>query len=744
MYVKNNNKPIIKNIGFKIKVIRDKATKMKIGIKSFLITIIISLYAIYNIGAFAGTASLLPWGVSQFFDNNGNPLSSGKVYFYQVGTSTFKTTWQDSAETIANTNPVTLNAAGRALIYGEGLYRQVVKDKNGNLIWDAVTAPGGGGGGTPTLVGDGNLVGTILPWSGLIAPNQYVFGYGQEILRTTYPEFYTAITQSINVICTAASNTLTGLADTTQINIGSPVELSLCVVPGTTVVSKTASTVVLSNPSSVSLNSVATFFPFGNGNGTTTFNVPDLRGYAIAGRDNMGGTAAGRLTSTYFNTAGLGAVGGLQTVILSTNNLPPYTPTGTLGGSQILANVGVIVGNDLNGGGSSPRGSPVNEVISGSNFTFTGTAQGGTSSPFSIVQPTITINYIVKVTPDTSTSIATGVYSFGGMTGVISCGSGLTCTGNIVSSSTGSISAEALTRTNDTNVTLTLGGGASVSLLSPSSLTLGWTGQLGLTRGGTAASLVASNGGIVYSNATTLAILSGTATANLPLLSGSSTTPSWSTIRYPTAAVSGGIPYFSSTTVMSSSSLLAANQIMIGGGAGAGPATTNYTLNASTDALTVTSTQSFGPVWTVQNSNADANPAFWRFQKSHAGGPAAQYDYMFWIQGQGYDSGSTAREATGYQMQIQAVAAASVDGSHIWRTCSSGTCDQRVYISPAGGLYVGTSALTDAGAGNMQVSGVYKAGAGTGVSATKTVRDSAGTGTCTLIFTGGILTGGTC
>lgn len=31
-----------------------------------------------------------------------------------------------------------------------------------------------------------------------------------------------------------------------------------------------------------------------------------------------------------------------------------------------------------------------------------------------------------------------------------------------------------------------------------------------------------------------------------------------------------------------------------------------------------------------------------------------------------------------------------------------------------------------------------------GLSATKTIRDAAGTGTCTLIFTSGLLTGGTC
>lgn len=43
----------------------------------------------------------------------------------------------------------------------------------------------------------------------------------------------------------------------------------------------------------------------------------------------------------------------------------------------------------------------------------------------------------------------------------------------------------ALSRTNDTNVTLTLGGTPTLSLLKPVSMTLGWTGQLSLSRGGT-------------------------------------------------------------------------------------------------------------------------------------------------------------------------------------------------------------------------------------------------------------------
>lgn len=59
---------------------------------------------------------------------------------------------------------------------------------------------------------------------------------------------------------------------------------------------------------------------------------------------------------------------------------------------------------------------------------------------------------------------------------------------------------------------------------------------VGLAYGGTGVALTASNGGIVYSNGTTLAILSGTATASKMLLSGSSTTPTWSTSTIPTSA----------------------------------------------------------------------------------------------------------------------------------------------------------------------------------------------------------------
>jgi hypothetical protein len=114
-----------------------------------------------------------------------------------------------------------------------------------------------------------------------------------------------------------------------------------------------------------------------------------------------------------------------------------------------------------------------------------------------------------------------------------------------------SVTSAALTKSDDTNVTLTLGGSPSTALLAATSLGLSWNGQLSLTRGGTNANLTASNGGIVYSDASAMAILSGTATAGQIVRSGASAAPSWSTATYPDTAAQGSILNAGSANVLS-------------------------------------------------------------------------------------------------------------------------------------------------------------------------------------------------
>lgn len=100
----------------------------------------------------------LPPAKSQFLDSNGNPLAAGSVGMYVPNTLTPKATYQDVNGNVSNSNPIPLDSSGEALIYGNGPYRQIVKDALGNTIWDASTyglaGPFPAWGGTST--GSGN------------------------------------------------------------------------------------------------------------------------------------------------------------------------------------------------------------------------------------------------------------------------------------------------------------------------------------------------------------------------------------------------------------------------------------------------------------------------------------------------------------------------------------------------------------------------------------------------------------
>jgi len=82
-------------------------------------------------------ASLSPVPVLQFFDNNGNPLSGGKLYSYQAGTTTPQATYTDTNGNVANSNPIILNSRGEAQVWlGTDLvYKLILTDANDVLIW---------------------------------------------------------------------------------------------------------------------------------------------------------------------------------------------------------------------------------------------------------------------------------------------------------------------------------------------------------------------------------------------------------------------------------------------------------------------------------------------------------------------------------------------------------------------------------------------------------------------------------
>ena len=141
---------------------------------------------------------------------------------------------------------------------------------------------------------------------------------------------------------------------------------------------------------------------YGSGDGSTTFNVPDLRGRVVAGQDDMGGSSANRLTnqSGGLNGDTLGATGGSETHTLTTAQMPSHNHkmfknniVYNFGNHNLSSNSIVAVQNN----GASGSG---DEKYSMSNTTGTPnvgiTGNAGSTSAHNNVQPTIILNYIIK------------------------------------------------------------------------------------------------------------------------------------------------------------------------------------------------------------------------------------------------------------------------------------------------------------------------------------------------------------
>ena len=117
------------------------------------------------------------------------------------------------------------------------------------------------------------------------------------------------------------------------------------------------------------------------------------------------------------------------------------------------------------------------------------------------------------------------------------------------------VTASALTSTNDTNVTVTLGGSPTTSLLAPVSFALGWTGQLSAPRGGTGQSSY-SVGDILFADTTaSLAKLPDVATGNALISGGVGVAPSYGKIGL-TTHITGILPYANQTASVRSNQVL--------------------------------------------------------------------------------------------------------------------------------------------------------------------------------------------
>lgn len=158
----------------------------------------------------------------------------------------------------------------------------------------------------------------------------------------------------------------------------------------------------------VSRTTYATLFAaigtiYGTGDGSSTFNLPDLRGRVVAGKDDMNAesvTSADRLTnfSGGLNGDTLGATGGSEKHEITTLQMPSHSHTlnGGLttvqsGGSS--AGTGVRIGSFTTGPDNDGAGFSIIGNTSFDNFSI---ASNGSSQSHNNVQPTIILNYMIK------------------------------------------------------------------------------------------------------------------------------------------------------------------------------------------------------------------------------------------------------------------------------------------------------------------------------------------------------------
>lgn len=140
-------------------------------------------------------------------------------------------------------------------------------------------------------------------------------------------------------------------------------------------------------------------------------SLPDCRGRARAGRDDMGGTPANRLTSAGSGINGImiGASGGAETHTLLVAEVPSLTYSGTTSGESVTHTHGfdsghsVAVNDFVSSGGLNLSGGSTNKAIAATDansvdhtHTYSGSTSGG-GGAHQNTQPTIVCNYIIKL-----------------------------------------------------------------------------------------------------------------------------------------------------------------------------------------------------------------------------------------------------------------------------------------------------------------------------------------------------------
>lgn len=262
----------------------------------------------------------------QQFNQDGAPVSGGKLFVYYAGSTSKVTTYIDSAGSTPNTNPIILDSNGQCKIWltPGSSYKFVLSppddtDPPSNSYWTAdninaindVAATAGGGAGASVVLQTGDVKFFAGPEASLATG--WLSCSGRPVSRFTYSYLFAAI--------------------------------------GTT---------------------------WGAGDGSSTFNLPDLRGRAPVGADTLGSLTANVLTSASIGTsATIGVRAGSQQAPAHTHTTTVVDPGHTHTLNVIIGEAGTNAlspqgGNYINNGPipSATTGISVNVATAGSGTSL--------------------------------------------------------------------------------------------------------------------------------------------------------------------------------------------------------------------------------------------------------------------------------------------------------------------------------------------------------------------------------------
>jgi len=335
----------------------------------FLLRIVILVGLCFATGAFAQTQAVLPGGMQQFSDGNGVPYAGGHLYMYVPYTTTPKMTYQDPYGATPNQNPISLDSNGRAIIWGNGVYRQVLQDLNGVVVWDQLTyaSPASAGGGDTGTLWYGTASGTTNAIT-LVGPTGFNATDGQSVgfIASATNTGSVTINASGYGIVLVEKNTITGpvpfiggeIATGNLVNATYSAAVNAFLVAAYAPAQQVPSGQVAmfaggscplgwgqNNGQAVSRSVEANLFgvigtTYGTGDGTTTFNLPNDQGYFWRSV-NTGGTGIDPSRT----------LGSTQTNAVATTAGTITSGTGTFSGAT--ANTVVIGSTELGSGGTA-------------------------------------------------------------------------------------------------------------------------------------------------------------------------------------------------------------------------------------------------------------------------------------------------------------------------------------------------------------------------------------------------------